>query len=132
MKLDRAMVQERIREAKQPTYRASELAETIDVLSNRLYVHDFAIHRQRIDEAKRFLRQHYGGLGAIDATLIDLAAECFLAGICEADGEPYVPANARIGALLVQVKERMVRAATPEGEDLRAPQANGENGVTGA
>lgn len=114
MKLDREIVERNIRGAKQPTYQASELVSSIKMLASRLYMNDFAVHQRRIDESCRFLEQHYGGLGTIDATLIDLAAECFLAGLYEADGEPYTPANARIGALLIQVKERMLRTATEE------------------
>lgn len=52
----------------------------------------------------------------VDTTLIDFAAECFQAGICETTGEPYESGNARVDAVLVQIKARLTRTATPERE----------------
>lgn len=131
MKLDRALVAERIRETKQPTYQADDLIATLDLLVSRLSPTDHHMHHRRADEARRFLRLHYGIGSQIDTTLIDFAAMCFYAGICEADGEPYDPPSARAAAVVMQVKARLTRTATPEADQsLAAPQTNGENGVT--
>lgn len=134
MKLNRELVNQRIRETKQPTYQASELIATLDLMTDRLFPDDHEAHRRRIGEMRRFIREHYGVTKQIDTTLIDLAAECLYAGLCEADGEPYEPQNARVAALLIQVKARLTRTATPEGEDLQAPtgQAIEVNGMTRA
>lgn len=115
--------------ARRSSHTADDLISTITILASRLYVHDHRAHQTRIDEACRFIREHYNGHTAVDATLMELARECFIAGIHETLGEPYVPQNARIAAILIQVR---ARTATPEaGESLQASgQSNGENGVT--
>lgn len=100
----------------EPTYRASELIQTLDVLAARLYRNDHEAHARRIKEIRRFLQAHYGtaaGLRALDVTLIDFGAMCFQAGICETTGEPYETGNARADAALIQIKARLARK--PEG-----------------
>lgn len=123
MKLDREMVTERIREAKPPAFTTGDLISTVTMLANRLYVHDHAAHRPRIDEVRRFLRAHYGGRTAVEATIRNAMREAFAAGIYAASDADYVPSDPEIARLLAEARAGMTRTATPEtDQSLQAPQ----------
>jgi hypothetical protein len=100
---------------------------TLVLLANRLRPEDHTAHRRRLDAINDDLRALHV-MRQMETKLRDAMKEAFIAGIYAASDAEYVPANEEIARLLAEARAQLI--ATPEGEDLRAPQTNGENGVT--
>lgn len=114
-----------------PSYTTKDLLATITLLSMRLRTTDHEAQRCRLDAIRAIVRQHTMRQ-QVQVRLVDLARECYTAGIYAAADAEYRPGNPEIARLLAEAKARL-HTATPEADQsLQAPQTIGENGVTGA